>query len=114
MPTLMRRNFREYSQNRVEVRVHDINSSLGWVLIGQKPKIKLGIICMSLWSFPGGISGKESACKAGNAEDTGSIPGSKRFSRVENGNPPQYSCLENFMDREAWQATVHGASVEHD
>lgn len=34
MPTLMRRNFREYSQNRVEVRVHDINSSLGWVLIG--------------------------------------------------------------------------------
>ena len=47
---------------------------------------------------------------AGDAEDTGSIPGCRRFPRVENGNPPQYSCLENFMDREGRQATVHGAS----
>ena len=47
---------------------------------------------------------------AGDAEDNGSIPGSRRFPRVGNGNLPQYSCLENFMDREAWQATVHGAS----
>ena len=38
------------------------------------------------------------------------IPGSGRFSGEGNGNLLQYSCLENFMDREAWQATVHGVT----
>ena len=45
-----------------------------------------------------------------NAEDTrdvGSIPGSGRSPRVGNGNPFQYSCMENSMDRGAWWATVH-------
>ena len=41
---------------------------------------------------------------------TGSIPGSGRFPGGGNGNPLQYSCLENLMDREVWQATVHGIS----
>ena len=45
--------------------------------------------------------GKESACNAG---DLGSIPGSGRSSGEGNGNPIQYSCLENPMDRGAWQA----------
>ena len=45
-----------------------------------------------------------------NAEDVGSIPGSVRSPGEGNGNPLQYSCLENSMDREAWQATVHGVS----
>ena len=40
-----------------------------------------------------------------NARDTGSIPGLRRFSGVGNGNPLQYSCLGNPMDRGAWQAT---------
>ena len=40
--------------------------------------------------------------------DAGSIPVSGRFPGELNGNPLQYSCLENPMDREAWQATVHG------
>ena len=48
--------------------------------------------------------GKESACNAG---DLGSIPGSGRCPEEENGNPLQYSCLENPVDRGAWQATVH-------
>ena len=43
-----------------------------------------------------------------NARDAGLIPGSERAPGEENGNPLQYSCLENFMDREAWWATVHG------
>ena len=43
-----------------------------------------------------------------NAGDTGSIPGSGRSSGEGNGNPLQYSCLGNPMDRGAWQATVHG------
>ena len=54
--------------------------------------------------FPGGSGGKESACKAG---DPGSIPGLGRSSGEGNGNPLQYSCLENSMDRGAWRATVH-------
>ena len=62
--------------------------------------------------FPCSSVGKESAC---NAEDPGSIPGSGRSPGEGNGNPLQYSCLENPMDRGAWQATVHGvARVGHD
>ena len=49
--------------------------------------------------FPGGSEGKASACNAG---DPGSIPGSGRSPGEGNGNPLQYSCLENPMDREAW------------
>ena len=45
-----------------------------------------------------------------NTEDTGSIPGSRRSLGGGNGNPPQYSCLENPMDRGAWWATVHGVT----
>ena len=56
--------------------------------------------------FPGGSDGKETAC---NAEDPGSIPGG-RSPGLGNGNPLLYSCLENSMDRGAWQATVHGVA----
>ena len=54
--------------------------------------------------FPGGSDGKESAHNAG---DLGSISGSGRSPGEGNGNPLQYSCLENPMDRGAWRATVH-------
>ena len=54
---------------------------------------------------PGGSDGKASSCEAG---EPGSIPGLGRSPGEENGNPFQYSCLENSMDRGAWQATVHG------
>ena len=47
---------------------------------------------------------------AGDARDVGSIPGLGRSPGVENGSPLQYSCLENPMDREAWWATVLGAT----
>ena len=57
-----------------------------------------------LIGFPGGSDGKESACNAG---DMGLIAGSGRSLGVENGNPLQYSCLENSMDRGAWWATDH-------
>ena len=56
--------------------------------------------------FPGGSDGKESACNVG---DLGSIPGSRRSPGEENGYSLQYSGLKNFMDRRAWQDTVHGA-----
>ena len=47
-----------------------------------------------------------------NAGDAGLIPGSERSPGVGNGNP-QYSCLENFMDRRGWQAAVHGVAQSH-
>ena len=59
------------------------------------------------WDFPGGLDGKESACSAG---DPASIPGSARSPGEGNGNPLWYSCLENPMNRGAWQATVHGVT----
>ena len=57
--------------------------------------------------FPSISDGKESACNAG---DLGSIPGSGRSPEEGNGYPLQYSCLENSMDRAAWQAIVHGVA----
>ena len=54
---------------------------------------------------------QDTACKA---RDAGSIPGSARFSGGGNGNPLQYSCLENPMDRGAWQATVYGVTRVRD
>ena len=61
-------------------------------------------ILTSEMGFPGGSDGKDAACDAGNP---GSIPGSGKSPGQANGNPLQYSCLENPMDRGAWRATVH-------
>ena len=63
-------------------------------------------ICLPL-GFPGGSVGKESTCNAGDLGDMGSIPGSGRSLGGGHGNPLQYSCLENPMDRGAWWATAH-------
>ena len=57
--------------------------------------------------FPGGSEVKASAYNTG---DPGSIPGFGRSPGEGNGNPLQYSCLENPMDRGAWWATVHGVA----
>jgi len=57
--------------------------------------------------FPGGSDSKEFACNEG---DPRSIPGSGRSPGEDNGNPLQYSCLENSMDRGARQAIVHGVT----
>ena len=56
---------------------------------------------------PGDSESKVSAC---NVEDLGSVPGSERSPGEGNGNPLQYSCLENPMDGEDWQATVDGVA----
>ena len=68
------------------------------------------ILIPALWDlrgFPGGSDGKESVCNAGKPGFNtwvGKIPGER------NGNPLQYSCLENPMDRGVWWAAVHGAA----
>ena len=88
--------------------------------------LKVGLVFMVIWSFgycfglvidcinkfiyafhPGGSDGKESACSAGSS---GLIPGLGRSPGEGNVYPLQYSCLENSMDRGAWQATVHGVA----
>ena len=56
------------------------------------------------------LRGKESACSAREAGDAGSISGSGRSPGGGHGNPLQYSCLENPMERGVWLATVHGVA----
>ena len=58
-------------------------------------------------SFPGSSAVTNPLVNTG---DVGSIPGSGRFTGGGNGNPLQYSCLGNHMDRGAWQATVYGVA----
>ena len=58
--------------------------------------------------FPAGSAATEFACNAEAAGDVGSFPGSGRSPGGENGNPPQFSCQDNPMDRGAWRATVWG------
>ena len=62
---------------------------------------------VKLYDFPGGSEGKAPVYNAG---DPGSVPGSGRSPGEGNGNPLQYSCLENPMDRGAWWATVLGVA----
>ena len=71
---------------------------MSFLCIGYTEDIKLGF---------GSSDGKESAYYAG---DLGSIPGSGRSPGEGNSNPLQCSCLENPMDRGAWQGTVHGVT----
>ena len=61
------------------------------------------LICSLTWASPDGSVGKEFACNAGVTGDMGSTPGSGQFSGGGNGNPFQYSCLENSVDRVASQ-----------
>ena len=59
--------------------------------------------------FPGSTV-KNLPASAGDAKDLGSVLGWGRSPGEGNGNPLHYSCLENFIDREAWWATVHGVA----
>ena len=64
-------------------------------------------VSIILFGHKGGASGKEPAANEGHVRDSGLIPGLGRSSGGGHGNPLQYSCLENPMDRGAWRATVH-------
>ena len=70
------------------------------------------LLCFPLnaTGLPKWLSGKESTCNAGDTGDAGSIPGLDRSPGGGHGNPLQYPCLENPMDRGAWWATVHGVA----
>ena len=64
--------------------------------------------------FPGGSVIKNPPAHARDEGDGGLIPGLGRYPGKENGNPLKESCLENFMDRGAWWAMVHGGHKESD
>ena len=81
------------------------------VLEAGKSKIKELVDLVFAEVLPGSSAGKESTCQCGRCEFdhwVGEIP------REGNGNPIQYSCLGNFMDRGAWLATVLGVAKESD
>ena len=83
----------------------DAGVTLGCVL--PIPALLFQGSCIALNCFPSGVVGKEPACNAGDTRDIASIPGSGRSPGGGQGNPLQYSCLENPMDRGAWWAGVH-------
>ena len=64
------------------------------------------------WASRGSVI-KNLPANAGDTRDVGSIPGSGRYPGEGNGNPLQYSCLENPVYRVAWQAIVHGVAKSH-
>ena len=68
------------------------------------------MVTMGFRSFPGGSALKNPLASAGDMRDTGLIPGSGIFPGGGHGNPLQYSCLENPLDRGAWRATVYGVA----
>ena len=80
----------------------------------QTKGVPLVRLWMKVWN-PGGsqmaLVVKNPPANAGDIRDAGSIPGSGRSPGGGHGNPVQYSCLENPMDRGHWWATVHGVSV---
>ena len=103
---------------------HGLRSLTGYSPWGHRELNMTEGLTLSHSSFPGGASGKEPTCQwrrrkrrgwnllanAGDTGDTNSIYGSGKSSGEGNGNPLQYSCLENPMDRGAWRATVHGVA----
>ena len=109
-----------------------LETSWGWAMGALPIVCKISsaylVLCIYLQNLPGlpnpqetaspslntyftWLSGKESTCNAG---DVSSIPWLGRFPGEGNGNPLQYSCLENPMARGAWQATIHGGAKESD
>ena len=101
----------------VIVHFHSMNISI-WLIsscqleLGETSTISSHELVQATVSTPlGGSDSKESALNAG---DLGLIPMLERFPGGGHGNPLQYSCLENPMNRGAWQVTVHGVKrVRH-
>ena len=92
----------------IYIFLRKINRSLIFSPFSIPMHLMYSLGCIHASGFPGGASGKEPACQCRRHKwDVCSIPGSGRSSEGEYGNPLQYSCLENPMDRGAWWAAVH-------
>ena len=85
-----------------------LKSNLDFLNLHTDSKINIKMkVTPPQWGFPGNSDGKAPACNAG---DLSLILGSGRSMEKENGNPLQYPCLVNPIDRGVWQATVHGVT----
>ena len=76
------------------------------VKVGDKANLNKGTIRSMLRASQVTLLVKNQSANAGAVRDLGAIPGPGRFPGGEHGNPPQYSCLDNPVDRGAWRATV--------
>ena len=76
--------------------------------MGPRVPIRAIILCSNIPGFLGGTLIKNLPANTGDASNVGSIPGLEKSPGGENGNPLQDSCLENLIDRGAWQSKVHG------
>ena len=90
---------------RILGSLHLLPETGGWGGGCRRSLLGLGPALHPSGGFPGGSDDKDSACNTG---DPVLIPGSGRSPGGGNGNPRQYSCLENSLDRGAWRAAVHG------
>jgi len=81
-----------------------------WTFAGKVMSLFFNTLSMFVMGFPCGTVVNNPSANARDERDTGPIPVSGRSSGVGNGNPLQYTCLENSMDREAWRAAVHGVA----
>ena len=89
----------------------DSVSDMAWLMwSSQLPQREILLSHFTVGGFPGGAMVKSLPANAGDTRDVRSIPGSGRMPGVGNGNPLQYSCLENSMDRGAWRAVAHGVA----
>ena len=77
---------------------------------GMVPSWAIRLCFLGSFCFPGGASGKDPLANAGDVRDAGSVPGLGGSPGGGHGNPLQYSCLENPMDRGVWWATVHSVA----
>ena len=77
------------------------------IMLSERSQTQNIINYMVHYGLPWGLSGKELSCNADATADVGSVPGSGRSPGGRRGNPLQYPCMENAMERGAWQATVH-------
>ena len=89
---------------------HKLQLLSTWATTTKSPHALVPVLCNKRKGFPGGSDCKKKS--AFNVGDPGSIPGIGRSAGEGNGNPLQYSCMENSMDRGAWQAAVHGIAKQ--
>ena len=102
MQTVLLNSFNEASITWIPSQMNISQFITGFYLVSLSPNL---VTTSHNTGFPGGSDSKESTCNVG---ELGSIPGLGRSPGEENGNPLQYSCLGNSIDRKACWATVHG------
>ena len=103
-------NLNQVESSREGEREKDLQKEGPLFLVVQQMASSLWALVSSSWGFPGGTVVKNLSANAGDTRKESSVPGSVRSSGEGNGNPLEYPCLENPMDRGDWYAMVHGVA----